>query len=32
MRYIVTVSAAVKLAFWLFTLGVCIGLLLGLQA
>lgn len=32
MRYIVTVSAAVRLGFWMFTAGVMLGLILGLQA
>jgi hypothetical protein len=32
MRYIITVSAAVRLGFWLFTFGVALGLILGLQA
>jgi hypothetical protein len=31
MRYICTVSAAVRLGFWLFTIGVVLGLLLGLR-
>lgn len=31
MRYICTVSAAVRLGFWLFTIGVVLGLFLGLQ-
>jgi hypothetical protein len=31
MRYICTVSAAVRLGFWLFLSGVACGLFLGLQ-
>jgi hypothetical protein len=31
MRYIVTVSAAARLGFWLFTIGVVLGLFLGLR-
>ena len=29
MRYIFTVSAAVRLGFWLFAIGVVLGLILG---
>jgi hypothetical protein len=32
MRYFCTVSVAVRLGFWLFTPGVVLGLILGLQA
>jgi hypothetical protein len=31
MRYFCTVSVAVRLGFWLFTSGVVLGLILGLQ-
>jgi hypothetical protein len=31
MRYLFTVSAAIRLGFWLFTSGLVLGLILGLQ-
>ncbi|TDV46131.1 hypothetical protein CLV71_11189 [Actinophytocola oryzae] len=31
MRYFVTVSTVVRLGFWLFTIGVVLGLILGVR-